>query len=266
MHNFGRVLRQFVQDTRYAVRILTRAKLFTATAVLCLALGIGGNTALFSAVRSVLWTPLPWEDADRIVAIEETNPEGRDHAVSLPNFDDWTEQQTALEELGAVRRLAFNLGGIDRPEHVGGAQVTAGVLQGAPRHPHARPDLHRRGRPARCGSGGDHHDRTARQRVRGRPVGGGLVDPARRQAVHGGRRAAAGLRAAGRDAGRARAARGSGATASLAFRSAALTPTSSPSGGLRPDARWRTRVRSCRGSRIASPRPTPTPIGVRASQ
>lgn len=129
MHTFGRVLRQFAQDTRYAVRILTRAKLFTATAVLCLALGIGGNTALFSAVRSVLWTPLPWEDADRIVAIEETNPEGHDHAVSLPNFDDWAEQQTAFEEFGAVRRLAFNLGGIDRPEHVGGAQVTVGVLR-----------------------------------------------------------------------------------------------------------------------------------------
>jgi len=129
MHNLGLTLRQFAQDARYAIRILTRAKLFTATAVLCLALGIGGNTALFSAVRSVLWTPLPWEDADRIVAIEETNPEGRDHAVALPNFDDWAEQQTAFEELGAVRRLAFNLGGIDRPEHVGGAQVTAGVIR-----------------------------------------------------------------------------------------------------------------------------------------
>ena len=129
LDSLGRIVRQFVQDTRYAIRILTRAKLFTATAVICLALGIGGNTALFSAVRSVLWTPLPWEDAERIVAIEETNPEGRDHSVSLPNFDDWMEQQTAFESLGAVRRLAFNLGGIDRPEHVGGAQVTVGVLQ-----------------------------------------------------------------------------------------------------------------------------------------
>ena len=124
-----KLIERLWQDVSYAVRILARAKLFTTTAVLCLALGIGGNTALFSAVRAVLWTPLPWEDADRIVAIEEVNADGRDHAVSLPNFDDWAEQQSTFASLGAVRRLAFNLSGVDRPEHIAGAQVTTGVLE-----------------------------------------------------------------------------------------------------------------------------------------
>ena len=54
------------QDIRYGVRMLTKRPGFTATAALVLALGIDANTALFSVLHSVLLSPLPFEDAERL--------------------------------------------------------------------------------------------------------------------------------------------------------------------------------------------------------
>ncbi len=57
------------RDTRYAARRLGRDWRFTLPAILVLALGIGANTAMFSAVNTALFRPLPFEDADRLVNI-----------------------------------------------------------------------------------------------------------------------------------------------------------------------------------------------------
>lgn len=64
-------LESWMQDLRFALRTFARNRVFTASAVLTLALGIGGSTAMFTVVDRVLFRPLPYEDPDRIVAIRQ---------------------------------------------------------------------------------------------------------------------------------------------------------------------------------------------------
>lgn len=68
-------MRGLVRDLRYAVRRLGRSPTFALTAVLCVALGIGANTAMFSVVNAVLLSPLPFEDAHELVIAWETRNE-----------------------------------------------------------------------------------------------------------------------------------------------------------------------------------------------
>jgi putative ABC transport system permease protein len=57
------------QDVRYAMRTLGRAPLFTSVAVVCLALGIAANTAMFSVFDAIVLRPLPFAAPDRLVSI-----------------------------------------------------------------------------------------------------------------------------------------------------------------------------------------------------
>ena len=94
-----RPLEDFAQDVRYALRTLRRNPGLTASAIFVLALGIGANTAIFSAVNAVVLRALPVHRPDRLYAITEENPEkGWHHQVAAPsNYLDWKDQVAAFD-------------------------------------------------------------------------------------------------------------------------------------------------------------------------
>jgi putative ABC transport system permease protein len=98
-----RWLDALARDARYAVRSLTRSWGFSLGAGAVLALATGANVAIFSAVSRVLLQPLPYTDADRIVAIENvfTNTGQSRPSVSAPDFLDWQAQADVFETMAA---------------------------------------------------------------------------------------------------------------------------------------------------------------------
>lgn len=104
----GGWLEVFVQDVRFAIRMLRKDRSFTATAVLALALGIAVNAALFTLVSSVLLRPLPYPEPDRIVTMWN-GEHGTDFVrpgFSHPDFYDLQARSKSFEKLGAFRNSA----------------------------------------------------------------------------------------------------------------------------------------------------------------
>ncbi|HEX7318171.1 MAG TPA: ABC transporter permease [Pyrinomonadaceae bacterium] len=131
------VLELLFKDLRYALRMLRRKPGFTAVAVLTLALGIGGNTAIFSVVNAVLLRALPYPEAERLVSVYESLPQGGTGSVSVPNFMDWRAQSDAFTGLAAYEFGDFNLREEQQPVRAVGATVTANffdVLGATPRY------------------------------------------------------------------------------------------------------------------------------------
>jgi len=64
----------WISHVRYAVRVLLRTPGFTSIVVLTLALGIGANSVVFSAMNAILWQPLGFPDADRLVSVNQSIP------------------------------------------------------------------------------------------------------------------------------------------------------------------------------------------------
>ncbi|HSE98599.1 MAG TPA: ABC transporter permease, partial [Blastocatellia bacterium] len=107
------------RDIRYGFRMLVKTPGFTVVAVIALALGIGANTAIFSVVNSVLLTPLPYSEPDRLMMLRETKiPVHPEFAVSPGNFLDWQSQNTVFDQLCAYRTASYNLVGAGEPERL----------------------------------------------------------------------------------------------------------------------------------------------------
>ena len=117
----------FLNDIRYAIRNLLKRPAFTIIATVTLALGIGANSAIFSAVYSLLLKPLPFPDIDRVITIWDKAPSrGYTHnEVAMANYLDWRAQNHSFAQLALYRWWSVNLTGIDTPERIQGFQVTA---------------------------------------------------------------------------------------------------------------------------------------------
>jgi predicted permease len=111
---------------RYAVRQLRKSPGFTFVAVLTLALGIGANTAIFTVVNAVLLAPLPFPDADRIVAVTSRNLQEnlKGFGFAPAGFRDIEKQVTSFESIAAYRYNYDNLTRVEKPTSLTGSLVT----------------------------------------------------------------------------------------------------------------------------------------------
>ena len=121
-------IEDFVQDLRYGVRVLARSPVFTAVAVLTLALGIGANTAVFSVVNGVLLRSLPYQNPDRIITIWHPSRGGHTLGLTDVEFFDIGARNQVFEELAAYATGATNFTGAGEPERVTATWVSAGFF------------------------------------------------------------------------------------------------------------------------------------------
>src|SRR4029434_6821836 len=103
----------FFQDVRYALRMLRRSPAFTLTAIVTLALGIGGNSAIFRVVSGVLLPPVPDPDAQRLsmVWMDNSRISLREDWHSYPNYSDYRTQNTTFADLAIFNNASRTLTG-----------------------------------------------------------------------------------------------------------------------------------------------------------
>lgn len=117
-----RFLETLWQDFLYAVRIMRKNLLFAATAVLTLALAIGGNTAMFTVIRAVLLKPLDYRDPDRLVRITG--------GATTARFAEMRTAAHSFTEIGAYAGPEnLTLAGTAEPEVLWAARVSASFLR-----------------------------------------------------------------------------------------------------------------------------------------
>jgi putative ABC transport system permease protein len=116
-------------DLRYALRTLRRSPIFTAAAVVTMALTIGANTAIFSVVNAVMVRPLPFHAPDRLMRVAEKNEKLNlpFFGASVLNYLSWKEQTRSLD-LAALGFANFTLTGRGDPEQFQGATVTPSLM------------------------------------------------------------------------------------------------------------------------------------------
>ncbi len=118
-----------MQNLKFALRLLFKSPAFTSIAVLVMALGIGANTAIFSVVHSVLLSPLPFHDADRLVQLWHTPPQSsfpgvKIFSLSAANFLDWQNQSHSFDAIALYTGAHYDLTGSGKPEAVTASPVT----------------------------------------------------------------------------------------------------------------------------------------------
>ena len=116
------------QDFRFAVRGFVKSPGVPAIMVVTLALGIGATTAIFSVVYGVLLRPLPYREANRIMAVFETTSKGRPSRVADPNFDDFRDQNRSFQAMAKYIDDVASVSGASQPTRTKIAYVSAGFL------------------------------------------------------------------------------------------------------------------------------------------
>jgi len=123
-------MNDLLQDLRYAVRGFARDKGVTLAALLSLAIGIGANTSIFSVASALLLSPLPYQDAERLVILWNRSP-GLDIAedwFSTAQYFDIKEGHRGFEQLAIAIGANYNLTGDGEPERIGVIRVSSNLL------------------------------------------------------------------------------------------------------------------------------------------
>jgi len=121
----------FIQDLRFAFRLLSKERWFSAAAIAAMALGIGANAAGFSLVNSVFFTRLPFDDSDRLYVLTwQQARTGRRSNISHAELQDWRARSTSFESMAATRFRTMNISDDETlAEHARGAAVTANLFE-----------------------------------------------------------------------------------------------------------------------------------------
>ena len=100
-----------LQDLRYAARGIWRARVFSLIVILTLAVGIGANTAIFSAVYAVLLKPLPFPSGERLVWLGESSAKASRISVTWINYEHWRTENQSFESMAAFQKTDLTLTG-----------------------------------------------------------------------------------------------------------------------------------------------------------
>jgi putative ABC transport system permease protein len=117
-----------LSDCRYAFRSFRRAPGFSLVAVLTLALGIAGATAIFSVVDGILLRPLPYPSPERLVQVRRAAAGVEDTAISAADYLDLKRDTRSFAHLAGYREDVIDLTGLGDPVRVTGVQTTAGFF------------------------------------------------------------------------------------------------------------------------------------------
>jgi predicted permease len=117
------------QDLRYGLRMMLKQPVFTGVAVLALALGIGGNTAIFSLVNTILLRQLPFRQPEQLVWVSARRPDSGKYSFTLPDFIDYRDQNQSLAGIAAYANWSANLTDRGDPERLQGLRISANAFQ-----------------------------------------------------------------------------------------------------------------------------------------
>jgi putative ABC transport system permease protein len=113
-------MEQLIADVRYGARTLLRNPGFALLAALTLGLGIGANTATFSVINGVLLKPLPYENGERLVLIQQSASQAgqQNIGVSIKELFDYRAQLSSLDEIVEFHQMSFDLLRRGEPDRV----------------------------------------------------------------------------------------------------------------------------------------------------
>ncbi len=120
----------WLQDLRFALRLLVKDRWFTAVAVIALALGIGVNATVFTFVNAVLIRGLPINEPDRVMVIGTRDARGRDRGMSYPDFEDYRAATRAFSGIAAYSGSTMNVSEEGRaPERFQGPYISGNAFR-----------------------------------------------------------------------------------------------------------------------------------------
>jgi putative ABC transport system permease protein len=120
-----------IRDLRHAIRSLAQRPAFSALVIGMLALGIAGNVAIFSIYNGLFLRPLPFEQPDRLVNVDEAAPRWnlRSVGVAVADFYGWHDHNTTFDSMASYAKGSFNLSGRGVAQRLESARVTVDMLK-----------------------------------------------------------------------------------------------------------------------------------------